>query len=91
MRFKGTIVLTILLVLLGLYLFYIEIPGAKKKEEAESKAKRLFSFSESAVTGLTIQSPEGVIELEQSADPDQPWKISRPVATAANDAAASGL
>ena len=90
-RFKGTIVLTILLVLLGLYLFYIEIPGAKKKEEAESKAKRLFSFSESAVTGLTIQSPEGVIELEHSADPDQPWKISRPVATAANDAAASGL
>lgn len=92
MRFKATAFLSLILILLGGYLFYIELPGAKKKEEAESKAKRLFSISAPAITGVTIRGPEGTVELEHHPDdPDHPWSIVQPVMTVANDGIASGL
>lgn len=93
MRFKATIVLSLVLILLGGYLYYIEIPGEKKKQEAEVKQKRLYSFSQSAVTNLTIQNSKGeaIDFLHEPADPDNPWRITHPVEALANDAAASAL
>ncbi|TAK00571.1 MAG: DUF4340 domain-containing protein [Candidatus Manganitrophaceae bacterium] len=93
MRFKATIFLSLVLVLLGGYLFYVELPGEKKKQEAEVMQKRLYSFSPSAITNLTIQSANGasIDFLHEPADPDNPWRITHPVEALANDAAASAL
>ena len=92
-RFKSTIALSLVLILLGGYLYYIEIPGEKKKQEAEVKEKRLYTFSQSAITNLTIQKPNGesIDFLHDPTNPDNPWRITHPVETLANDAAASML
>lgn len=93
MRFKATIALSLLLLILGGYLYYVELPSDKKKEEAEIKQKRLYTFSEPSITNMTIQNASGeVIEfLHDPAHPEEKWRIIRPVEALANDAAASML
>ena len=92
MRFKATIFLSFLLILLGAYLIYVEIPGAEKKKEAEIQAKKIFSFSERSITGLTIKRPDGEIDLEHFPDhPSDRWRIIAPIMTVADERAASGL
>lgn len=93
MRFKATIVLSILLILLGAYLLYVEIPGAEKKKEAEIQAKRLYSFTQSEITALTIRRPGGVlVEVEHFPDhPEDRWRLIQPVSTVADERTASAL
>ena len=92
MRFKATIVLSFVLILLGAYLIYVEIPGEEKKKEAGISAKKIFSFSQSAITGLTIRRPDGEIELEHFPDhPEDRWRMTRPVSTVADERIASGF
>jgi len=92
-RFKSTIVLSLVLILLGGYLYYIEIPGEKKKQEAEVKQKRLYNFTSSAITNLTIERSKGqpIELLHDPTHPEDPWQIVQPVETVANDAAVSAL
>jgi hypothetical protein len=91
-RFKATIFLSFVLILLGAYVIYVEIPGGEKKKEAEITAKKLYSFSQSEITALMIRQPDGEIELEHFPDhPDDRWRISRPVSTVADERAASSL
>ncbi|WDT74137.1 MAG: DUF4340 domain-containing protein [Candidatus Manganitrophus sp.] len=93
MRFKATILLSLVLIALGGYLYFVEIPGEKKKQEAEIEEKRLYGFSQTAVTNLSIQTRNGasIDFLHEPADPDNPWRITHPVEAIANEAAASSL
>ncbi|MFY9268252.1 MAG: DUF4340 domain-containing protein [Candidatus Manganitrophaceae bacterium] len=93
MRFKATVVLSFVLILLGVYLYSVELPGEKKKKEAELQEKRLYSFSQSTITHLAIQQAKGeAIEFSyEPTHPDHPWRITRPVETLGNDAALSAL
>jgi len=92
-RFKATIFLSLVLVVLGGYLYYIEGPGEKKKRAAEIQERRLYSFSQTAITNMTIQKADGtaIDFLHEPADPDNPWRITHPVETIANEAAAATL
>lgn len=90
MRFKGTIFLTIVLVLLGAYLLWFEVPLQRVRSEAEVRSKRVLDIPDDKVTGLVIQIGNDEIELERHPDaPDQKWEVVRPIAGPANDAAAS--
>lgn len=93
MRFKATILLSLVLIALGGYLYFVEMPGEKKKQEAEIEEKRLYGFSQTAVTNLSIQTQDGasIDFLHEPADPDNPWRITHPVESIANEAAASSL
>lgn len=93
MRFKATIFLSLVLIALGGYLYFIEIPGEKKKQTAEFEERRLYSFSQTAITNLTLQMPNGasIDFLYEPADPDNPWRITHPVEAIANEAAAAAL
>ncbi len=90
MRFKATLVLGVILLLLGLYLFLVEIP--KGESDAKKGARRLFTFQSPAIRGLTLYQPNGLISFEH--DPDHPeaaWRIVQPFETVADDAAVSSL
>lgn len=92
MRFKATIFLSFFLILLGAYLIYVEIPGAEKKQAAEIEAKKIFSFSEMSITGLTIKRAGDEIDLEHFPDhPSDRWRMIAPIMTVADERAASGL
>jgi len=89
-RFKGTIFLTVVLILLGGYLLWYEIPQERKRTEAEERSKRVLDIADDKVTGLVIQIGKDEIELERHPDaPDQKWEVVRPIAGPGNDATAS--
>ncbi|MFQ5780003.1 MAG: DUF4340 domain-containing protein [Nitrospiria bacterium] len=92
MRFKATVVLTAFLIILGIYLLYIELPREEKQKTAALTAGRLFSFSTLEITRVRIEGPKGVFELEYFPDhPESPWRMFLPVVTIANEDAASRL
>jgi len=87
-RFKGTIFLSLLLILLGSYLYFIELPGDAIKRSAEIKKAKLFSFEMSEITRVRIRSAKNEIELEYfPGHPSNPWRIFDPVETVANERA----
>lgn len=92
MRFKGTIFLTFFLILLGFYLYMVELPSDQKKREARFKEGKLYAFEMHEISRLTLTSPQGEIELEYfPGHPKAPWRIFHPVETIANQSAASEL
>ena len=92
MRFKGTIFLSALLALVGLYLFYVELPEGEKKEQAALNKGKLYAFTENDITRMIIQRADGEIELEHfPGHPSTPWRIFRPVETVADANAADEL
>ncbi len=94
MRFKGTILLAVIALLMGAYLLYVELPREAKKGEEEEKSKRVFSFSESNVTGLIFQYPEVEVELERHPEGNLPggnWEMIRPLEVRANDSLAGNI
>ncbi len=92
MRFKGTIFLTLLLILLGFYLYGVEIPNAKKKQEILFKEGKLYNFQLHEISRITIRSPKGEVEFEYfPGHPSTPWRIFHPVETIANQNAAEEI
>lgn len=89
MRFKGTIFLTLVLVILGGYLLWVELPGEGKRSERDVRSKRVLDIQPDRVTGFVIQFGKREIELERHPqDPDQEWEVIRPIVGPANDGVA---
>ena len=83
MRFKATLFLALLLVGLGLYLFFVEFPQERRKTAEEEKASRVFSFNSKEVSGLTVRYPNAE-EISLIKDRDGKWRLTRPIETAAS-------
>jgi len=91
-RFKATVVLSSVLILLGIYLLAIELPREEKQSAAKRASERLFSFSNLEITRIRIESQKGIFELEYFPEhPVFPWRIFMPVPTIANQDIASRL
>jgi len=90
-RFKGTILLSILLVFMGAYLVFVELPEGEKKEQEILNKGKLYKMVESDIARMIIQRPEGEIELEHFPGHPTPWRIFRPVETVADADAADEL
>lgn len=61
---------------LGGYVYFYEIKGEKKREEASEKEKRLFQFEQKDIAALTINmgSDEFVLQKDKEA-----WKLIKPI------------
>ncbi len=92
MRFKGTIFLTFFLILLGFYLYWVELPNEEKKQETFLNKGKLFHFQLNEISRITIRSPKGEVELEYfPGHPSSPWRIFHPVETIADQIRADEL
>ncbi len=93
MKHRGTLVLIFVLLLLGLYLLFIELPAGNGPDDGAPASERLFSFSETAVTGIAIQKSDGsrIVLSHTPEHPDTPWRIVEPVEGVADSARAAAL
>lgn len=92
MRFKATVILSTVLILLGGYLLIIELPREEKLKAAKQASERLFSFTNLEITRIRIESRKGTFELEYFPEhPESPWRIFTPVPTIADQETASRL
>jgi hypothetical protein len=83
MRFKSTLLLALLFVGLGLYLFFVEFPQERRKTAEEEEASHVFSFNSKEVSGLTVRYPN-TEEISLTKDRDGKWRLTRPIETAAS-------
>lgn len=84
MRARYTILLALILVGLGAYLYFVE-----SKQEAESEKKQtLVDLKPDDVTGVTLTYGDREIVLEQR---DGTWRMLKPIEAAADDVAVKNL
>ena len=78
MRPRNTLVLFLVLVALGAYLWFVERPS----REREAESKKLVALKKDEVTGITLAYPDRTIVLERS-DAGH-WRLTQPVAADAD-------
>jgi hypothetical protein len=84
MRFRSTIVLILLLIGLGAYVYWVEYPKAQE----EAKKKTLFSFKPDDVTEVSLVYPDREIVLKKTGEE---WRLTKPMDVAADPTAAKNL
>jgi hypothetical protein len=78
-RPRNTLLLLLVLIALGGYLYWVELPG----QEREAESKKLVTLKKDAVTGMTLAYPDRTIVLEKNAEGD--WRLTQPVTADADD------
>ncbi len=64
MRYWPTIFLLVVLAGLAGYLYLVEFPAKQQEDKQETAQKQLLPFPETAITGLSITTAQGPIELK---------------------------
>ena len=77
MRYWPTLLLFLILAGLGGYLYFVEFPAKQREDQQAGEQKRLLAFPEIAITGLTVATAQGPIQLKRS-DRGQ-WSITAPL------------
>lgn len=88
MKWRNLGIVAALFLALGAYVYFYEVKGQKRREEAEEKAKKLFPFEEKDIASLTVKTADGEILLRKEKDT---WKLIKPVEAKADKYAADGL
>lgn len=82
-RYMPTVLMLVIFAGLGGYLYLVEFPAKQRKEKQETEQKQLLPFPESAITGLSITTAQGLVEFKL----DEPgkWSIVAPLRTDADN------
>lgn len=89
MSFKTTIIVAVLAIALGAFVYFYEIKGGEERREAEQQAKKIFLFEDDQVKGLTLAHSGEEIVLAKAEDGE--WTITRPIETEADESTVDGL
>jgi hypothetical protein len=63
MKYWPTLVLLLILAALGGYLYWVELPSQRQEEQQETASRTLLPFPETAITGLSLSTPQGIVEM----------------------------
>lgn len=77
MRYWPTLVLLLLLAALGGYVYWVELPTQQREQIQETESKTLLRFPERSLTGLTISTAQGPVEIKS--DGSGKWTITAPL------------
>ena len=69
---------------LAAYLYFVEFPAEREKLRTDTQAKRLLTFEERDITGLTVHSPSLGPDIVLAPDDKRNWTITAPVRTDAD-------
>ncbi|MBD2436056.1 DUF4340 domain-containing protein [Nostoc sp. FACHB-110] len=84
---RTTLILVLLALGLGGFVYFHEIKGATQPEEAKDKQQQIFAFTEADVQSLTVQTKNNTLVLERNNQSSNPkWLLKSPVSQPANDA-----
>lgn len=89
---KSTLILLLLALGLGGFVYFYEIRGATQRQEASSQARQIFAFTEAQVKDLTVKTPTGTLKFERVDKSGQSnWQMKVPSNTPASDASVAYL
>ncbi|MEH2136510.1 DUF4340 domain-containing protein [Nostoc sp.] len=89
---RTTLILILLMLGLGAFVYFHEIRGATVREEVKEQKQKIFSFAADDVQSLTVKTKKLTLNLERNPEPSNPkWVIKSPISGPANDAIVSYL
>lgn len=89
---RTTLILVLLALGLGSFVYFHEIKGATQQEEVKAKQQQIFAFAEDDVQSLTVKNKNSTLILERNPQGSNPkWLLKSPVSQPANDAIVSYL
>ncbi|WP_193197033.1 DUF4340 domain-containing protein [Nostoc sp. MG11] len=89
---RTTLILILLALGLGGFVYFYEIQGATQREEIKEKNQQIFSFGEDDVQSLTVKTKNITLSLERNTQSSNPkWSLKSPTSGPANDAIVSYL
>jgi hypothetical protein len=84
MRFRSTLVLAVVFLVLGVYLYFVEFRRAAEEGAKET----LFDFEVDEVQSVTLAYPDRTITVRRQ---DGKWKLTAPIEAAADDTVVDNL
>ncbi|WP_375512684.1 DUF4340 domain-containing protein [uncultured Nostoc sp.] len=90
---RTTLILILLALGLGGFVYFYEIRGATVREEIKEQKHKIFSFGEDDVQSLTVKTKKLTLNLERNPESSSnpKWLIKSPISGLANDAIVSYL
>ncbi|MBD6619456.1 DUF4340 domain-containing protein [Komarekiella sp. 'clone 1'] len=89
---RTTLILILLALGLGGFVYFYEIQGATQREEIKEKNQQIFSFGEDDVQSLIVKTKNITLNLERNTQSSNPkWSLKSPTSGPANDAIVSYL
>ncbi|HEU0004921.1 MAG TPA: DUF4340 domain-containing protein [Terriglobia bacterium] len=88
MKWKNLAIVLAIFAALFAWVYFYEIKGEKKREEAVEKEKKIFQFEEKDITQITVKNADGEFVLQKDKDN---WKLVQPLATKADKSSADSL
>lgn len=88
MRFKNTLVVFLIFLGLAAWVYFQEIKGGKRREEAKERSAKLMLFEKGDVQSFRLKSQEEEIVCQRYGDE---WKITKPVETQGDKSVIDGL
>jgi hypothetical protein len=89
---KTTLILILLALGLGGFVYFHEIKGKNQQAEIKIQNQKIFAFTADDVQSLTIKIKETTLQLERRNTSEKPqWEIKSPISALANDAIVSYL
>jgi hypothetical protein len=88
-RWRGLLLWAVLLLVLGAYLWLVDLPRERAAQHTAAQADKLLDFDASAATALTLTTADSTISLTK--DRAEVWQILAPLKTAADQAAVRSL
>jgi hypothetical protein len=82
MRYWPTLLMLVILAGLGGYVYFVEFPAKQREDQQETERKQLLSFPETAITGMTVGTAQGPVELKRVESGS--WTIVAPLQTDAD-------
>lgn len=89
---RTTLILLLLALGLGGFVYFYEIQGATQRQEAKARKQKIFSFNEEQVQSFTVKNKNHTLKFELSNQSGFPkWQMKQPSDTPASDASVSYL
>lgn len=76
MRFKGTLVLLVTVIVFGSYIYFYEMKGTEQREKAKQAESQIWKFEGKNVVQIDLISPDSRITAQRKSD--QTWSLSAP-------------
>ncbi len=88
MRLKNSIILVVIFILLGAYVYFVEIKKHEKDEQVKQESKKVFALVKDSITTLYFKNVNGEFSLEKV---NNEWKITRPLETEADNSTINSM
>lgn len=87
---RTTLILLLLALGLGGFVYFYEIQGATQRQEAKEQKQQIFSFEQEQVQSFAVKTKQQTLNFERD-EPGISWRMKTPSDTPASDASVSYL